>query len=78
MLRAVVKVEKHTSGVGVAATRREKVAMIDEVKAMNRILCNTDSFVQSCQLLFSFHSRIIAYLHTEDSIYSREVPFNLG
>ena len=32
-----INVEIHTSGIGVAATRREKVAMIDEVKTMNRM-----------------------------------------
>jgi hypothetical protein len=33
----MVNVEKHTSGVGVAATRREKAAMIDEIKIVNRM-----------------------------------------
>ena len=77
MLWAVVKVEKHTSGVGVAAMRREKVAMIDEVKAMNRMFAILIlSFIHASFYSLSIHA--LSHIYIEDSIYSREVPFNLG
>jgi hypothetical protein len=64
----MVNVEKHTSGVGVAATRREKVAMIVEVKAMNRMFAIlTLSFIHASFYSLSIHALII-YFHIEDSI----------
>jgi hypothetical protein len=64
----MVNVEKHTSGVGVAATRRKKVAMIDDVKAMNRMFAIlTLSFIHASFYSLSIH-KLIAYLRIEDSI----------
>ena len=58
--------QKYTSGVGVAATRREKAAMTDEVnlKAVNRMFAILTLFLHPCQLLFSFRLRIVmTYRH---------------
>ena len=58
------KIEQHTSGIGVAATRREKAAMIDEVKVVNRMFTLANILTLSCQPLSSFHSRINCTLPT--------------
>ena len=67
----MVNVFKHTSGIGVAATRREKAAMIDEVKAVNLMLkfgILTLSFIHASFYLLSIYALRIAHCHVEDSI----------
>ena len=61
----MVSVEKYTSGVGVAATRREKAAMIDEleVNAVNRMFeILTLSFFHLSFYPLSIHAIIAYYL----------------
>ena len=63
----MVKGGNHTSGIGVAATRREKVAMIDEVRAVNRMFAIlTLSFIHASFYSLSIHA-LIAYFHIEES-----------
>ena len=60
----MVNVFKHTSGIGVAATRREKAAMIDEVKAVNLMLkfgILTLSFIHASFYLLSIRVLVIAH-----------------
>ena len=68
MVPVMVNVEKYTSGIGDAATRRVKVAMIDEVKAVNRMFAIlTLSFIHASFYSLSIYA-LIAYLHIEYSV----------
>ena len=71
----MVNVEQHTSSVGVAATRREKAAMIDEVKAVNRMSAIlTFSFIRVSFYILSVHT-FIAHCHNRRFI--KKIPPNL-
>ena len=62
--------KNHTSGIGVAATRSEKVATIDKVtvKEVNRMFAIlTLSFIHASFYPPSIHA-LIAYFHIEKSI----------
>ena len=67
----MVNLKKHTSNIGDAGTRREKVATIEEVNTVNRMFAILTSFIHSCQLLFFFKSRI-NHIFIEDQIGHRE------
>ena len=72
-------VEEYTSGVGVAATRRDKAAMIVEDTAVNRMFAIlTFSFIRaSFYPLFRVHcSHIIVISKIADSIQSSELGPN--
>ena len=66
----MVNVEKHTSGVGVAATRTrtEKAAMIGKFKAVNRMFAIlTLSFIHVRFYPLSIHALVNAHCHIEGS-----------
>ena len=66
----MVNVKKHTSGVGVAATRTEKAAMIDKVtvKAVNCMFAIlTLSFIHVSFYPLSIHALVNAHCHIEGS-----------
>ena len=62
-LAVMVNVGKYTSGVGVAATRREETAKIDAVRAVNRMFAIlTLSFIHVGFYPVSIHA-LIAHCH---------------
>ena len=76
----MIIVENYTSGVGVAATKRKKAAMIEvNLKAVNRMLFAvlTLSFIRVAFYRLSIHA-LIAHFHIIDSFQRQEVPPNLG
>ena len=71
------KLLKNTSGIGVAATRREKAAMIDEVKEENLMLkfaILTLSFIHASFYLFSIHALLIAHAKIQSEGKSSAEP----